>query len=82
VVTTASVWIVRPEDYLRLPRNEAPREAIEDLDGATRDAMWHRHDGVWLLEDIDVLRLNVLPSGRPEGSRGIYTGPIEQMAGG
>jgi hypothetical protein len=81
VVTTASIWLVRPSTYLRLPRAEGPRAQLDDLDGATRDAVWHGHEGVWLLDASGVRKLNVLPNGRPEGSRGLFSGPIEHMSG-
>ena len=79
VVTEASIWLVRPSTYLRLPRTEGPRAQLDDLDGATRDAEWHEHEGVWLLDASGVRKLNVLPNGRPEGSRGLFSGPIEQI---
>ena len=81
VLTEASVWLVRPSTYLRLPRTEGPRAQIYDTDGAARDGVWHQHEGVWLLEGDGVRMLNVLPAGRPPGSRGLFSGPIERVAG-
>jgi len=81
VITEASIWLVRPSSYLRLPRTEGPRQQLDDLDGATRDAEWHEHEGAWLLDGNGVCKLNVLPAGRPAGSCGLISGPIEQMAG-
>jgi hypothetical protein len=66
VVTTASIWLVRPSTYLRLTRAEGPRAQLDDVDGATRDAEWHGREGVWLLDASGVRKLNVLPNGRPE----------------
>lgn len=81
VTTEASNWFVRPSTYLRLPRTEGRREQLHDLDGATRDAVWHAHNGAWLLYEQGVPKLNVLPTGRPEGSQGLISGPIEQITG-
>lgn len=50
VLTEASTWLFRPSTYLRLPRTEGPRPPIDDIDGATRDAVWHEHEGVCLVD--------------------------------
>ena len=68
IVTESSIWLVRPDAYLRLPRAEAPRGPTPDIDGATEDGRWHAHAGAWLLDDHDTQRLRVLPAGRPPGS--------------
>jgi hypothetical protein len=81
VVTGSSIWLVRPDTYLRLPRNEGPRRQIDDLDGAARDAEWHEHEGVWVLAHGEVMKLRILPAGRPTGSSGLITGPVVQMTG-
>ena len=81
IVTAASVWIVRPATYLRLPRAEAPRSPIDDLDGASADGRWHDHDGAWFVEQLGCRKLQLLPSGRPPGSRGLISGPIEEVQG-
>ena len=81
IVTEASIWLVRPTTYLRLPRTEGPRAPLDDIDGATRDAVWHEHEGAWLLDVYGVLKLNVLPAGRSDGSHGLHSGPIEEIAG-
>jgi hypothetical protein len=81
VITEASVWLVRRATYLRLPRTERARTQLVDLDGATRDAEWHAHEGAWLLDGYGVRKLNLLPAGRPEDSRGLFSGPIEQISG-
>lgn len=80
VVTEASVWLVRSSTYLRMPRDGKWRPRIEDLDGATRDAVWHDHEGAWLVLAGGVLKLNILPANRPEGSVGLMSGPIEEIS--
>ena len=80
-ITGASVWIVQPSRYLRLPRSEAPRPPIDDLDGATTDALWHEHRGVWQQRDWDGHRLRIVPIGRPADAYGIITGTIEHIVG-
>jgi hypothetical protein len=50
VTTEASIWLERPDIYMRLPRIEGPRVQIEDLDGAARDAEWHEYEGVLVLD--------------------------------
>jgi hypothetical protein len=54
VLTEASIWLIRPSTYLRLPRAEVPRPPIDDIDGATRDAVWHEHEGAWLLDSYGI----------------------------
>lgn len=75
VLTEASIWLIRPSTYLRLPRAAVPRPPIDDIDGATRDAVWHEHEGAWLLDSYGIRKLNVLPASRPVGSRGLFSGP-------
>lgn len=80
VLTESSIWFVRQSTYLRLPRDGVPRAPLEDLDGATRDGGWHQHSGVWLVILSGVLKLNILPAGRPDGSIGLLSGPVDQIA--
>jgi len=78
VVTERSVWLIRPDSYLRLPSSEAPRErhrhAIEDrLD----DARWHGLRAGWWCWDVDgELRVRLLPAAGPEDGAGIVTGRV------
>lgn len=81
VITGASVWLVRPSRDLRLPRVEGPRPPIPDLGGATADAVWHEHQGVWQQQDRDGFRLRILLADRSAGAYGVTTGTIEHIAG-
>lgn len=74
VVTHNSLWLIRPDRYMRLPRREAPRPPA--VSEALTDAIWHAHDGVWEVTDDVGTRYRILPSGRPAGAEGIYTGDV------
>ncbi len=82
VVTEASIWLVRPGHYLRLPRVEGPRPPTADLDGALGDAAWHSHEGVWLVTFPVCRKLRVLPAGRDPGSVGLLSSPVHEISGG
>lgn len=81
VTTENSIWLIRPHTYLRLPRTEAPRPPTPDIDGATLDARWHPHKGIWLHQVHDNRWLRILPTGRPPHADGITTGLIETITG-
>lgn len=80
-LTEASVWLIRPTRYLRLSRAEAPRPPTLDVDGATEDATWHEHVGVWQQRDLGGMRLRILPAGRSDGAQGVLTGLVESLTG-
>lgn len=74
VVTEASVWLIRPTTYQRLPRREGPRAVCT---AALADAVWHAHEGVWHLDDVHGTRYRILPTGRRPGSVGVVTGDVQ-----
>jgi hypothetical protein len=82
VETEASVWLIEPDRYLRLPKVERPRRQLAAcLDNALTDAQWMAHRGVHEHHDPFGLecRLRILPAWRPGNSNGIVTGPIVAM---
>lgn len=79
VVTHASIWIIRCDAYLRLPRTEGPRPAPRSA--ALIDGKWHRHVGVWKMTDSHGVRYRILPAGRPPGAAGIHTGDVVAVGG-
>lgn len=79
VTTHASVWIIRPDAYLRLPRSEAPRPLPGSA--ALVDGEWHHHVGVWKMTDSRGVRYRILPAGRPPSATGIYTGDVIAVGG-
>jgi len=74
IVTEASVWLIRPAAYLRLPRREGPRSVLSP---SLADAVWHPHVGVWRIVDGDLVRYRLLPARRHPGSVGVVTGVVE-----
>ena len=75
VVTEASVWLVRPRAYLRMPKTEQARGRPNSP--ALTDNRWHAHEGVWsVTNDAGELWLRILPAGRIPGAHGIETGLI------
>lgn len=79
IVTAQSVWLIRPDRYMRLPRREGPRPHPNSK--ALSDAQWHPHLGVWKVTDPIGTRYRILPAGRPPGSAGIHTGDVDHTAG-
>lgn len=75
IVTDQSVWLIRPDRYMRLPRGERPRQPPRSE--ALLDATWQQHVGVWRVTDSFGTRYRILPAGRPPGSGGIYTGDAD-----
>lgn len=73
VVTENSVWLLRPDEYCRLPRREQPRRAPSPL---LTDAVWHPHVGVWLVTDAFGSYLRLMPAGLPPGAHGVMSGVI------
>jgi len=76
VETEASVRLIGPNRYMRLPKSEAPRRRSLALDEALDDAVWHPHRGVFLEELDGECRLRIFPTWRPDLSRGIFTGIV------
>ena len=78
IVTDQSVWLIRPDRYMRLPRSGRPRQPPRSE--ALVDATWHHHVGVRRVTDSFGTRYRILPAGRPPGSGGIYTGDVDITA--
>lgn len=74
VVTEASIWLIRADTYMRMPRCEQPRPRPES--SALIDHAWHPHTGVWRVTDATGTWLRILPPGRPPGASGIQTGLV------
>ena len=75
VVTEASVWLVRPRAYLRMPKTEQARGRPDSP--ALTDNRWHTHEGVWVVSNhTGELWLRIVPAGRIPGAHGIETGRI------
>jgi len=65
VLTHASVWLIRPEAYMRMPRDEQRR--------------WPPSTGA--LADGDAVRYRILPAHRSDGAFGVVTGEVIASAG-
>jgi hypothetical protein len=76
-----SIWIVRPDKYCRMPKTERGRPPEDELDSALDDLVWHDHQGVFLIDDLDAVRLRIVPTGRPEAAFGIVTGGLDILRG-
>ena len=76
VVTDSSVWIIRADAYLRLPRSETPRPETASIGGRLADGRWHGHRGAWWVADGDRWRIRLLPVAGPPCGVGVITGPI------
>lgn len=73
VTTTASVWLVRPDSYCRMPRSEGPRAVSSP---ALTDGTWHAHVGAFLVSGAQGSWLRLMPPGRDPGASGVETGLI------
>jgi hypothetical protein len=75
VVTDASVWLIRPATYLRMPKTAQARG--QPRSPALTDNRWHAHEGAWIVSnDAGELWLRIVPAGRIPGAHGIETGFI------
>ena len=79
VLTHASVWLIRPEAYMRMPRDEQRRWPPST--GALADGIWHPHRGAWRILDGDAVRYRILPAHRSDGAFGVVTGEVIASAG-
>ena len=76
-----SMWIVRPDTYCRMPLIEGAQLQEPSLDDALDDLVWHDHVGVFLVDDLDDVRLRIVPAGRPAGAFGVVTGSLTVLRG-
>ncbi len=78
VVTERSVWLIRPDRYLRLPLTETTRQRNDHaIDDRLDDAQWHGLRAGWWCWDMDgCLRVRLLPVAGPEDGAGIVTGLV------
>lgn len=74
LVTAASVWILRPDRYMRLPRDERPRQPPST--GILADGIWHPHRGVWRVTHNRGVYYRIVPADRPADARGVHTGDV------
>lgn len=73
VVTANSVWLIRADEYCRMPRTQAPRPASAPT---MTDGVWHDHVGAWLVLDVSGPCIRLLPPGRPASAHGVLTSRI------
>lgn len=78
VVTENSIWLVRPDTFVRMPKVEVEREPFVSTDGAGTDHEWRSYDQAWIVDSVGAKGwlLRVLPSGRPAGSYGLLSSRI------
>ena len=76
--TNASVWVIRPGGYVRLPRNGGHRSGPDAIDSVSFvDGALIPHREAWLINDNGFgWVLQIVPSHRPEGSYGIHSGRV------
>lgn len=84
VITTAnSVWFFKDGKFAREALSSEPRPPLDTIEGPQEDGEWKEYDWAYLvteLEDRSVRHyINVLPSGRPEGFRGIESSRVVAM---
>ena len=76
-----SLWMVRPHVYCRMPLAERRRRRDVSIDAALDDLVWHSHVGVFLVDDLDDIRLRIIPAGRSRTALGIVTGSLQVLRG-
>jgi len=82
VQTERSIWLLLPDRYQRLPREERPRPREVAIEGRLDDAMWHGLCRCWWVTYADGRRaVRILPVSGPQDGVGVITGPIESVAG-
>lgn len=82
VTTERSVWVIRPDEFTRLPRTETPRpDADRDQGTASGDGDWVPIRAPWWCGHGGSLRVRVVPADRPAEARGIISSPVVEWAG-
>ncbi len=82
VQTERSIWLLMPDRYQRLPREERPRPKEVAIEGRLDDATWHRLRRCWWVTYADGHRaVRILPVSGPPDGIGVITRPIEGVAG-
>lgn len=81
VRTESSVWLIRPDRYMRMPISEAPREPEDSIAGRLDDSHWHGHQGVFWSDVGWGPQLRIKPTAGPVGGGGIHTGVIQEIRG-
>jgi hypothetical protein len=76
VRTESSLWVIRPDRYIRMPLVEGAREPLPSEDDALDDLEWHPQREVRLVETPAGLRLRIVPANRSDDARGVITGVI------
>ena len=74
-------WILRRHTYGRMRLAEGARPADLSEDDGLDVLLWREHLGVYLIDDIDDIRLRIIPAGRPEDTFGIVTGSLDVLRG-
>lgn len=82
VITGSSNWLLTPDGYQRLPREERPRPPVGSIDGRLADARWHGMRHCWWVVYVDGARaVRILPRTGPPNGVGVVTGIIEHVDG-
>lgn len=81
VVTERSLWLVRPDTYCRMPRNETPRPQERSIEGRMDDGRWHPYRRIWWFRDLAGLGMRIHPVTGPPDGRGIYSGLVVGVLG-
>jgi hypothetical protein len=82
VVTGSSNWLLTPDRYQRLPREERPRPPVGSIDGRLDDARWHGMRRCWWVAYADGARaVRILPTIGPPDGVGVVTGIIATVDG-
>lgn len=81
IVTERSLWLIRPDRYLRMPRGEHFRERTEAIENRLDDHTWHEHRGAYWQANIYGLRVRIKPVLGPADGAGILTGPVIEIRG-
>lgn len=82
VTTESSIWLLTPERYLRLPRQERPRPPVVSIESRLADGTWHGLRRCWWRIHADGVRqLRLLPEVGPADGVGVVTGVIVAVKG-
>lgn len=72
-------WLVGSGTYMRIPRVEGT-EPPESIDGALNHYEEVPYDQIsYASDDSNGVFLHIIPSGRPEGARGVFSGYIRNV---
>lgn len=76
VLTESTLWLIRSDEYIRMPKAELPRRPPFAFDHSLDDLIWIPYREIRLMHSQFGTHLRIIPASRGRGSNGVITGVI------